>query len=103
MKQFEVIVDPVLGRPRAEYPAPKEIIGGGGTTSSTGGGFAPASPLYQWQDYEKTATYVYVGYEASSGEWFIYRRTVASNTRLYATGSSDYATNWTNRASLTYS
>lgn len=54
-------------------------------------------------DYEKTGTYVYVGYErASDGYWFIYRRTIATNSRQEATGTSSYATNWTGRAGLTY-
>ncbi len=57
---------------------------------------------YTWQDYEKTATYVYVGYEETGGHWYIYRRTRATNVREYATGASSYATNWTNRGSLSY-
>lgn len=105
MTEYQVIFDPVLGRARAEVAGVKEIVGGGGgsTTVVSGGGVSPASPIYLYQDYEKTVTYVYVGYEASSSEWFIYRRTISSNTREYATGSSDYATHWTNRASETYS
>ncbi len=58
---------------------------------------------YAWQDYEKTATYVYVGYEESGGAWYIYRRTIATNVRMYATGASGYAAAWTARSSQTYS
>lgn len=55
------------------------------------------------QDQELTATYAYVGYEnTSDSSWYIYRRTRATNVREYATGASSYATNWTNRGSLTY-
>lgn len=55
------------------------------------------------QDQELTNTYAYVGYEnTSDNSWYIYRRTRATNLRQYATGASDYATNWTNRGSLTY-
>ena len=55
------------------------------------------------QDQELTATYAYVGYENTSDiSWYIYRRTRATNVREYATGLSSYATNWTNRGSLTY-
>lgn len=55
------------------------------------------------QDQELTATYAYVGYENSNdGSWYIYRRTRATNVREYATGASSYATNWTNRGSLSY-
>ena len=64
----------------------------------------PASTTtgYTQQDYEKTGTYVYVSYTETGGAWYIYRRTIASNTRQYATGATDYATNWTNRGSQTY-
>lgn len=55
------------------------------------------------QNYEKTSTYIYVGYENTDGSWYIYRRTVATNIRLYATGASGYAAAWTNRAAETYS
>lgn len=57
---------------------------------------------YTQQDYEKTGTYVYVSYTETGGAWYIYRRIIASNTRQYATGATDYATNWTNRGSQTY-
>ena len=58
---------------------------------------------YAYQDYEKTGTYVYVGYENTvDGAWYIYRRTISTNLREYATGASGYATAWTNRGSLTY-
>lgn len=66
----------------------------------TGGG---GSSGYEFQNEELTSTYAYVGYEhITDGSWYIYRRTRATNVRLYASGSSDYATNWTDRASLTY-
>ena len=55
------------------------------------------------QNEDRTDTYAYVGYENSNdGSWYIYRRTRATNLRQYATGASDYATNWTNRGSLSY-
>lgn len=68
-------------------------------TQSGGGG---GTNGYANQNYEKTGTYVYVGYENVSGAWYIYRRTVASGARLYATGGSGYGTNWTGRTGLTY-
>ena len=47
--------------------------------------------------------FCYVGYEhETNGSWYIYRRTRATNLRQYATGLTDYATNWTNRGSLSY-
>ena len=58
---------------------------------------------YNLQDQDRDATYAYVGYEnTADNSWYIYRRTRATNLRQYATGLSSYATNWTNRGSLTY-
>ena len=55
------------------------------------------------QNEDRDATYAYVGYEnTSDSSWYIYRRTRATNVREYATGASSYATNWTNRGSLSY-
>jgi hypothetical protein len=63
-----------------------------------------ASTGFEYKEHDKTATYVYVGYEhATDGSWYIYRRTRSSGVREYATGASSYATNWTGRAGLTYS
>lgn len=48
--------------------------------------------------------FVYIGYEhVSNGSWYIYRRTVSDNTRLYASGISGYAAAWANRATESYS
>ena len=58
---------------------------------------------YAWEDYEKTSTYIYVSYLSTGGAWYIYRRTIATNVREYATGASGYAAAWTARSSLTYS
>jgi hypothetical protein len=52
---------------------------------------------------EYTSTYAYVGYEhETNGSWFIYRRTRSTGVKGYAEGLSDYATNWTGKAGLTY-
>lgn len=48
-------------------------------------------------------TYYYLGYTRSNGSWRIKRVTRATYVVGYATGDTDYATNWTNRSSLTYS
>lgn len=65
----------------------------------TGGGASG----YSLQNEELATTYAYVGYEnTSDSSWYIYRRTRATNVREYATGASSYATNWTNRGSLSY-
>ena len=47
----------------------------------------------------------YYGFQARDGTWYILRATTSGATvsRLYARGTSDYSTNWTNRATLAYS
>lgn len=70
-------------------------------TGTSSGGSSNTNERLQNED--RTDTYAYVGYENSNdGSWYIYRRTRATNLRQYATGASDYATNWTNRGSLSY-
>ena len=71
------------------------ILGAGDLTLSTG------STGLAFADQEYTSTYCYVGYDSGTS-WYIYRRTRATNVREYASGASGYATNWTNRGSLTY-
>ena len=73
-----------------------------GTLDNTGAAVTGSSAVYSQHNYEKSGTYVYVGYEESGGAWYIYRRTLSDNTQGWATGASSYATNWTNRAILTY-
>lgn len=58
--------------------------------------------LQDGPDYTTSTDYVYVGYEHNDGRWYIYRRTVADNSREYASGSSNYSTNWADRESLVY-
>lgn len=58
---------------------------------------------FMLQDGTEYATdYAYVGYEHADNRWYIYRRTRATNVRQYATGTSDYATNWADKESLSY-
>lgn len=50
------------------------------------------------------ATYKYFGFlERDGTNWRIMRKTLATNVFEYATGTSGYATAWTNKDSLTYS
>jgi hypothetical protein len=107
--------------PAGPAGAPGEGVPAGGTTGQvlskidgtdyntewvdqTGGGGSSGYELADVPDYTTDTDYVYVPYEhISDGSWFIYRRTRATNVRLYASGASNYATNWANRESLTYS
>lgn len=43
---------------------------------------------------------VYLGYLAKDSTWYI--KNIANNQFRWIKGDSDYPTNWTNRASLTY-
>lgn len=44
----------------------------------------------------------YYGYLNKNGAWFILKEDSSAGTYRYIKGSSSFATNWTNRASLTY-
>lgn len=96
--------DPILGRIREKDETVIQQVSGGSTIIQSGGGGADTSDSgYHLGNEELTSSYAYVGYEhESSGAWYIYRRTRSSNARLYASGASSYATNWSNRSSLTY-
>jgi hypothetical protein len=57
---------------------------------------------YSISDKEATATYKYFGFEDKDGNWYIMRKTIATNKFEYVAGASSYSTAWTNRASQTY-
>jgi hypothetical protein len=46
----------------------------------------------------------YYGYVRADGSWYILRETISAgnDTYQYAKGYSDYETNWTGRAALSY-
>jgi virulence-associated protein VapD len=75
----------------------------------TSGGAVPVeatltpTPIFDIRNTEEDATYKYFGFEERGGtNWRIMRKTLATSAYLYATGTSDYATNWTGKAGLTY-
>jgi hypothetical protein len=47
------------------------------------------------------STPAFYGFQNASGAWYIMREDASGNYR-YTKGASDFSTNWTNRASLTY-
>jgi hypothetical protein len=57
---------------------------------------------YIFYQYEEAALYLYVASESPDGAWIIKRLTNSTGKMEYAVGTSDIATAWTNRASLTY-
>lgn len=63
-----------------------------------------SSGAYSYRDKTETGTYKYFGFEIlGGGAWKIMRKNISTNQALYATGSSGYSTNWSNRESLSYS
>ena len=44
----------------------------------------------------------YYGYVDHRGAWIIMKQTIASGEHRYSSGKSDFSTNWTGRAALTY-
>lgn len=56
---------------------------------------------YNITEIDDSLSDTYYGYINKDGEWFV-RKETASGAYRYAKGSSDFATNWTNRTSLTY-
>lgn len=56
--------------------------------------------LADWTD--DTISPIYMGYVTPEGYWYIKKMDTAARTSRYATGLTDYATNFSNRASLTY-
>ena len=57
---------------------------------------------YSISNSEDTGTYKYFGFEDKNGNWYILRKTIATNVYLYTANTSDYSTGWTNRATQTY-
>lgn len=55
---------------------------------------------YRITELDDAGAYTYAGYLYKTGAWFILRDDETSYR--YAKGSSNFTTNWTNRASLTY-
>ncbi len=51
---------------------------------------------------ESDGTYNYYGFLKSDGSWYIMRTTKTNTEIRYFAGTSDYTTNWTGRASLSY-
>ncbi len=56
---------------------------------------------YKVSEIDDASYPAYYGFVNKSGAWFIQREDSAGAHR-YTKGASDFATNWTNRASLTY-
>lgn len=55
---------------------------------------------YAISDLDEAGATKYYGFLDASGNWYILQLT--STAARYIKGTTDYATNWTNRAGLTY-
>lgn len=63
---------------------------------------AKGSEFYEVSDEDIAGDPSYFGYLNTSGKWIIQQRTASAGQYRYIQGSSDYSTNWGNRASLSY-
>lgn len=59
---------------------------------------------YKASDVDAPGTTNYYGFVSAQGAWYVLQEVISgtSSTYRFASGTSDYSTNWTNRASLTY-
>lgn len=53
-------------------------------------------------DEDNESDPLYFGFEHTTGRWIIMKQSIANKSYRYACGLTDYATAWTNRASLGY-
>lgn len=63
---------------------------------------AKGSEFFEAADEDIAGDPQYFGFMNMDGCWIIQQRNAASGTYRYFQGRSDYSTNWTNRASLSY-
>ncbi len=62
----------------------------------------PVADKYRLSDYDVSGNPLYVGMVDENGSWYITRIDTAMRQARYAKGTSDYATNWSGRAALSY-
>lgn len=103
------VVLPLDEKGRVKVSVDKVSMGGRGSLSSTESAKLltlateekqdPTS-RYSISDLDESGVTKYYGYLDADGAWYILQLT--SSTGRYIKGASNYTTNWTNRASLTY-
>jgi hypothetical protein len=76
-----------------------------GVKDSSGNKIDPAEKKptdgYSISELDDSSSPSYYGFVHKNGSWYISRES-ATGTYRYSKGSSDFSTNWTNRASLSY-
>lgn len=101
--QRQAVISPPVVRTVAVSTPTVRVISIGIQGPQGAGGSGGSGLIYSVQDGpDYQAAYVYVGYETSTGEWYIYRRTYVGNARMYASGNSGYGAAWTNRTGQVY-
>jgi hypothetical protein len=83
------------------YEWVKDCSGGEGSGINAGTDGGSLGLTYDFSDYDGTDP-IYIGSLGSDGSWIIQAYAVSLKQMRYCAGASGYATNWTNRASLTY-
>jgi hypothetical protein len=57
---------------------------------------------YKFANLDVSGDPLYLGFLQITGQWYIQKISISGGTVEYVKGSSDYATNWTGRAGLSY-
>lgn len=57
---------------------------------------------YETANVDESSDPKYYGFLDRDGNWYILKSATSGTVFTYAKGVTDYSTNWTNRASLTY-
>ena len=100
--QFVIPVD-IHGKPidySPQFRTTNVVVGSGSSATSS----AITDPVtgYKVADIDESGTVKYYGFMNKSGNWYVMANDTSANTFRYVKGTSGYATNWTNRATLTY-
>jgi len=83
---------------------PQTLAWEAATSGGGGGGSSPAAMAATWKisDMDTSSDPNYFGYLDGTGAWHIMQLGSASGQARYVKGPSDYMTNWTGRAALSY-
>ena len=96
----------IKGKTSGDQNIPVQVDGTGrvyvlvDNPSDIGGG-SPTGK-YGISNIEDAGTYKYFGFEDKDGNWYIMRKTVATNVYEYVSGASNYVAGWAGRVGQTY-
>ena len=89
-------------RMKAQTPNVMKVTNVDGSPVGGSSSLAKPTDAYAISNIDDAGTYKYFGFEDADGNWYIMRKTIASNTFEYTKGASNYATAWTGRVGQTY-